>query len=61
MIGLTVELAETMPTDAVYVRLAGPGLRVVVHPGVQAKALAALEPELAAAVADKLDRLEGGA
>jgi hypothetical protein len=50
-----------MPTDAVYLRLVGPGLRVTVHPRVQAKILAALEPALAVAVADELDRLEGWA
>jgi hypothetical protein len=61
MIGLTVAVSATMPTDAVWLRLDGPGLRVVVHPGVEAKALAALEPELAAAVAAELARLEGGA
>jgi hypothetical protein len=59
MIGLTVAVDATMPADAVYLRLHGPGLRVVVHPKVEAKALAALEPELAVAVADELDRLEG--
>jgi hypothetical protein len=61
MIGLTVAVDAGMPADAVYLRLDGPGLRVVVHPGVEAKALAALEPELAVAVADELGKLEGGA
>lgn len=59
MIGLTVAVDERMPADAVYLRLVGPGLRVTVSPKVEAKALAALEPELAMAVADELDKLEG--
>jgi hypothetical protein len=59
MIGLTVEVDDHMPADAVYLRLDGPGLRVVVSPRAEAKALAALEPELAVAVADELDRLGG--
>jgi hypothetical protein len=58
MIGLTVAVSATMPTDAVYLRLDGPGLRVVVQPGVEAKALAALHPELSRAVADAVARLE---
>jgi hypothetical protein len=60
MIGLTVAVDATMPADAVYLRLFGPGLRVTVSPRVEAKALAALEPELAVAVADELARLKGG-
>jgi hypothetical protein len=60
MIGLTVAVDSHMPADAVYLRLVGPGLRVTVHPKVEAKALAALEPELAVAVADELARLKGG-
>jgi hypothetical protein len=58
MIGLTVAVDATMPADAVYLRLDGPGLRVTVSPKVEPKALAALEPELAVAVADELARLE---
>jgi hypothetical protein len=57
MIGLSVELSTTMPTHAVYLALHGPGLRVVVLARVQAKVLAALEPELARAVADELAKL----
>jgi hypothetical protein len=60
MIGLTVAVDEHMPTDAVYLRLFGPGLRVTVSPKVEAKALAALHPDLSRAVADALDKLRGG-
>jgi hypothetical protein len=58
MIGLNVEVDAGMPTDAVYLQLAGPGLRVVVAPTVEAKVLAALQPELAVAVAGAVAKLE---
>lgn len=50
MIGLSVELAEAMPTYAVHLRLDGPGLRVTVSPRVGAKILTALHPDVAEAV-----------